>query len=128
MGKILYPASLESSFPPIVPIALTESLQLVHNFGTAEVLAHRIPLIFDGPAHFLILIESNVAERRNWRWGGYLAQCLYDLPGDPKKAVERLYIDEKFIKLDGAGYPYYLEFWPVRWLSDYYLEIWAQEA
>lgn len=126
MSKILYPTPLEDSFPPITPIALTESLRLVHNFGTAEALAHRIPLIFEVPGRFLIRIESTVGERRGWKWAGYLAQCLYDLPGDPKKKVERLFIDEKFIQLDGASYPYYLEFWPVRWLSDYYLELWAQ--
>lgn len=126
MSRLLYPAPLSDSFPPPVSIVLSDSLQRVHNFGTAEALAHRIPLIFEVPARVLIRVESSIAERRGWKRSGVLAQCLFGLPGDPKKEVERLYFDEKFIEFDGSGYPYYLEFWPYLWVTDYYIEVWAQ--
>ncbi len=91
-------------------------------------MAYRIPLLFSVPAQVVIKIESVLGSERGWLRAGSLAQILYPLPGDPKKQVNRLYLDDAFFKLDGAGHAYYLEFWALRWLKDYYLEIWAQTA
>lgn len=126
VSRLLYPAPLESSFPPIVPIGLTDSLQLIHNFGTAVALGHRVPFIFEERARIVIRVESTMGAQRGWIRSGNIAQCLYGLPGDPKKEVKRLYFNERFFEFDGSGYPFYLEFWPYRWVSDYYLQLWAQ--
>ncbi|MEN8444827.1 MAG: hypothetical protein ABG776_07435 [Cyanobacteria bacterium J06555_13] len=80
-------------------------------------------------ARLLVKVSSDIGAQKGWRRAGSLAQVLVGLPtGDPKKSVQRLYLDEVFIELDGRGYGYYLEFWPVCWLADYHLEIWAQQA
>ncbi|MEO0884683.1 MAG: hypothetical protein AAFY54_01965 [Cyanobacteria bacterium J06648_10] len=105
---------------------LTAALQKVDEFGTALPYAYRVPFFFASPARILIRVSSVIGEEQDWLRAGSLAQVLAGLPGDPKKSVQRLYLDERFLELDGAGYSYYLEFWPVRWLSDYYLEVWAQ--
>ena len=123
--RLLYPDPLVGSFPAI---ALSESMERIHQFGTALPMAHRIPLRFDSPARLLVRVESMVGTERNWLRAGSLAQIIYGLPGDPKKKVSRLYLDEGFFEVDGAGFPYYFEFWPYRWISDYYLEVWAQLA
>ena len=126
MSRLLYPAPLSDSFPPLTPIVLSESLQSIHSFGTAEPLGHRVPFIFEEPARIVVRVESVIGEQRGWIRAGNIAQCLSGLPGDPKKDVKQLYIDEGFFEFDGSGYPFYLEFWSYRWLSDYYLQIWAQ--
>ncbi len=88
-------------------------------------MAHRVPLLFETPARVQIRISSQVGEDRGWTRAGLLAQVLFGLDGDPKKDVSKLFIDEGFFVLDGAGFPYYLEFWPYRWLTDYVFEVWA---
>lgn len=127
VSKLLYPGPSPnpstSSFPAV---ELSESLQRVYNFGTATAIAWRIPLMFESPARVMVHVESTIGNQRGWLRAGMLVQCLFGPLGHPKKEVERLYLDEKFIELDGIGYPYFLEFWPYRWLKDYYLEIWAQ--
>lgn len=89
-------------------------------------MGYQVPLLFTGPARVMLKVESNIGMENNWLSAGVFAQLLYGLPGDPKYRTERLYLDEAFFVLDGGGYPYYLEFWAVRWLSDYFLEVWAQ--
>lgn len=123
--KLLYPDSLSGSLPPVT---LTDSLEKIYVFGTALPMGHIVPLLFEAPSRVLIRVESTIGYENNWIRAGSLAQVLYGLPGDPKKQVKRLYLDEVFFELDGAGHPYYLEFWALRWLADYYLEIWAQQA
>lgn len=123
--KLLYPNPLFGSLPAV---SLSDSLERVYIFGTALPMGHLVPLRFDSPARVLIRVESMIGTQRNWFRAGSLAQLLYGLPGNPKKLVKRLYLDEVFLELDGAGHPYYLEFWSLGWLSDYYLEIWAQRT
>ena len=123
--RLLYPEPLFGGLPAV---ELTDDLTLVHSFGTAEPMAHRVPLMFENSAQVLVRVASAIGAENKWLRAGSLAQVLSLEPGDPKKEVNRLYLDEAFFTLDGAGNPYYLEFWPVRWLSDYYLEVWAQLA
>jgi len=121
--KLVYPEPL---FGPLPTFPLTDSLQKVDEFGTAIAFPYRVPFFFDAPARIIIKISSVLGDEKDWIRAGSLAQVLAGLPGDPKKEVSRLYLDERFFEFDGAGYSYYLEFWPVRWLADYYFEIWAQ--
>ena len=124
-NRLLYPEPLSGNVPTVT---LSNSLERVYNYGTAIAMGYAVPLLFDQPARVLIKVESFVGDQRGWLRAGSLAQVLYGLPGRPKKQVERLYIDDAFFELDGAGHPYYLEFWALRWLEDYYLEVWAQVA
>lgn len=122
--QLLYP---EPYLGQIFPISLTSDLRKVYEFGTAIPVAHRIPLLFSAPARILIKIESVIGSEKGWIRAGSLAQVLYGLPGEPKKTVKRLYLDELFVELDGSNYAYYLEFWSLRWVTDYYIEVWAQK-
>lgn len=108
------------------PVILPVSFERVYNFGTSAATGHRVQLRFDEPARILVTIESAIATRRRWRRAGILAQVLHGLPGQPKKDVRRVYIDSTVFELDGGGEPYILEFWSLVWISDYYLEIFAQ--
>lgn len=125
LSRLLYPEPLFGGLPPV---SLSSSLTKVHEFGTASPMAHRVPLLFNSPANILIRVDSVIGSEKEWVRAGSLAQVLYGLPGDPKKQVSRLYLDEAFFELDGANFPYYLEFWSYRWIEDYFLEVWAQQS
>lgn len=121
--RLLYPRSLYRSPRSI---SLSQSLSKVADFRTLRPQAYRIPLLFDGSINLLVSVSSRVGSRKNWIRAGCLAQVLSGVPGDPKKQVSRLYLDERFLEFQGSGHKFYFEFWPYRWLTDYRLEIWAQ--
>ncbi len=120
--RLLYPDPYTGGLPDV---ELSSTLEKVHEFGTAIPAAHRIPLIFSKPASVIIKIDSVIGAEKDWLRAGSLAQVLTALE-QPKKKVSRLYLDEAFLELDGSGYSYFLEFWPNKWLADYYLEVWAR--
>jgi hypothetical protein len=121
-SKLLYPEPLSMA---LIPLALSASLSKVHVFGTSIPMAHRVPLLFETPARVQVRVSSLIGADRGWVRAGSLAQVLYGLDGDPKKEVSRVFLDEGFYEFDGAGFSYYLEFWPYRWLTDYLFEVWA---
>ena len=124
--RLLYP---EEGFPPDVVVPLTADMAQVEDFYTDIPMGYRVPRLFEQAARVLVKVSSDIGAQKGWRRAGSLAQVLVGLPiGDAKKAVQRLYLDEGFMELDGRGYAYYLEFWPVCWLTDYHLEIWVQRA
>lgn len=127
--RLLYPGPFLGE---LSPTAVGDTLEKVYEFWTLEPVADRVMLRFDQSIRLLVAISSQIGEQKNWKYAGALAQVLADqpsaLPGEPKKAVVRVYLDQRFLQLDGLGYSYYLEFWPVRWLTDYRLELWAQLA
>lgn len=122
--RLLYPNPLSGNLPLA---AVGTDLEPVYQFGTALPTGHLIPLLFDVPVRLIVIINSVIGDQNNWIRAGHLAQLLYGVPGNPKKAVERLYLDEAFFEFDGAGYPFYFEFWAYRWITDYYLELWAEQ-
>jgi hypothetical protein len=124
-SKLLYPEPLGW---PLPEVELNASMQKIDEFGTALPMAYRVPLLFNQPARLVVRVSSMIGTDRGWLRAGSLAQVLAELPGDPKKTVKRLYLDEGFFEFDGSGVPFYLEFWPYRWISDYYFELWAQLA
>lgn len=123
--RLVYPEPLAANLPTV---SVGSELELIHQYGSALPIGHQIPLLFDSPVRLVVRVSSVIGEERQWLRAGYLAQVLYGLPGDPKRTVNRLYLDERFFEFDGAGYPFYFEFWPYRWLSDYFLEVWAASA
>ena len=124
MRRLLYPEPLIGTLPTF---SLTSAMEPIYQFGTALAMAHRVPLLFKSSMKLTVRVSSVIGEEKNWLKAGYLAQVLDGLPGEPKKEVQQLYLDEGFFELEDAGYPFYLEFWPYRWLTDYFLELWAQQ-
>ncbi|MEM9092243.1 MAG: hypothetical protein AAGC93_26365 [Cyanobacteria bacterium P01_F01_bin.53] len=123
-SRLLFPEPLFGGLPPL---SLAASLTKAHEFGTASPVAHRVPLLFNAPAKVLLRVDSVLGSEKGWCRAGSLAQVLYGLPGEPKKQVHRLYLDDAFFEFEGAGFSYYLEVWPYRWIEDYSLEVWAQQ-
>lgn len=124
-SRLVYPPPLlYGSFETAI---LTADLKKIENYRTLQNRARRIPLFFSGPCVIVARVTSSTGTLNGWIRAGSLAQCLYSLPGKPKKAVNKLYLDSGVFQFDSLDFPYYLEFWPYRWLSDYQLELWAKE-
>ena len=122
-SQLIYPSRLFGS----LPLRTVETdIQKVENYRTFSPRARRIPLRFNQPVSLLVRVYSDIGRRKDWIRAGSLAQVLAGLPGDPKKAVKRLYLDEAFFTFEGGGYDFYFEFWPKKWITDYRLEVWAQ--
>lgn len=124
-SRLTYPPPL---FGSLQAATLTADMEKLEDYRTFSHIARRVPLSFDKPAILTVRVSSSVGSRNGWLRSGCLAQCLDSLPSDPKKAVQRLYLDTAVFEFEGFDYPYYFEFWPYRWLTDYRLELWAKLA
>lgn len=88
-------------------------------------------MVFEAaPIRVLVRVSSRIGTKKNWIRAGVIAQIVVCGPGAgaATKFVRRLYLNATLLQLEGAGYPFYIEFWAYKWLSDYHLEVWAQQA
>lgn len=107
-------------------MSLTATLEKIEDYRTLSNVARRVPVSFNQPGLVVVRVSSTIGKKEGWLRAGKLAQCLQNLPGNPKKSVNQIFFDDAVFVFDGAGYPYFFEFWPYKWLTDYRLEIWVQ--
>lgn len=124
--RLVYPEPIGLETLPIK--VLPEALELIYSLGSALPYGLRVPLSFNSPGQFFINISSVIADEKGWIRAGVLAHIIATPSGDAKRTTRRAYIDNLALELSGKEFPYYLEFWPYRWISDYYFEIWAKRS
>ena len=125
-----WPFTKPEGFPvALLPQTLTEQYRELEAVQVLDHQAHRFGFSLSEPADLLIAVSSTIADVRNWHRAGYLAGLLLNAPvPDPIKQVERLYFGSQYVSVPYTGLPYYVEFWPHYWITDYRISVWAKIA